>query len=442
MSNINSLAYPGQVVIHYLKLFSARSTVVDLQDYLVEINIFEDIFANFLHGQIMLSDSRNLISKMPLIGDEYLAIKVETPTIGIPIEKLFRVYSITDIKTQRDKNTQTYVLNFCSIEAINDSVITVYKPFNGLISDVVGQIYREYLESPATIIFEENNIKVDEQATMPFYVENTKNKIKFLSPGWHPSKCLNWLASKAIPQETDAADYLFWETATRGFNFISVEKLLSEGVKNKNIMGNYAYAPPGTLNTGDIISKLFLAEDFEIVKFVDNLQNLNAGYFGSTLSTFDMVKKQFVKYEYNYPQNYNNLTHMSVDKSVPIFTSSVPVNGDVYKKFYPINSKLHSNIRDNYTEKMPLIYGQRHSRLSELNNFKINITVPGRTDMYAGSIVNFNMPDATVKNEFSEPGQDPLISGLYLVSAIRHKINFRSHTMIMEMVKDSISYKE
>ena len=442
MPNINSLAYPGQVVFHYLKLFSSQSVVVDLQDYLVEINIFEDIFSNFLHGQIMLSDSRNLIAKMPLIGNEYLAIKVETPTLGVPIEKIFRVYSITDIQTQRDKNTQTYVLNFCSVEAINDSIATVYKPFSGLISDVAAEIYQEYLESPATLTFEENEIKVDERTSMPFYVETTKNKIKFLSPGWTPAKCLNWLASKAIPQESNISDYLFWESASRGFNFISVEKLIKEAVTNKNIMGNYFYTPPGTLDTGDIISKLFLAEDFEIVKFVDNLHNLNEGYFGSTLSTFDMVKKQFVKYEYNHPSNYDNMTHMGFEKIKPLFNSSVPVNSDMYKKFYPINSKLFSNVRDNYTEKMPLIYGQRHSRLSELNNFKVNITVPGRTDLYAGSVINFNVPDTTVKNEFSEPGQDPLLSGLYLVSAIRHKINYRTHTMIMEIVKDSMTYKE
>lgn len=444
MSNTNALAYPGQVVIHYLKLFSIRSTVVDLQDYLIEINIFEDIFSNFLQGQIMLSDSRNLIAKMPLIGNEYLALKIETPTLGVFIEKIFRVYSITDIQAQRDKNTQTYVLNFCSAEAINDSVITIYKPYSGLVSDVVAKIYQQFLQTPAQITFEKNNIKVDEQRPTPFFVETTRNKIKFISPGWNPAKCLNWLASKAISPESGAADYLFWESSSRGFSFISIEKLLKEAATSNTMMGSYSYAPPGTIKSSDIIAKLFLAESFEVIKFIDNFENLNNGYFGSTLSTFDMVKKKFIKYEYNHPANYNNLTHMTLDNelSKPLFTNSELVNPDMYKKFYPINSKLYSNIQENYSEKMPFIFGQRHSRLSELNNFKINIIVPGRTDMFAGSVINFNMPDITVKNEFSEPGINPLLSGLYLVTAIRHKINFRSHTMIMEMVKDSMNYKE
>lgn len=437
MANLTSISYPGQVSIHYLKLISSQGTVVDLNDYLIELNLFEDIFANFLHGQIMLSDSRNLIAKLPIIGNEYLAFKVETPTLGVPIEKIFRVYSVTDIKTERDRSTQTYILNFCSVEGINDNIITIYKPFSGFVSDVAGEVYQQYLESPALIKFADNDISVDENATQPFAVQPTKNKIKFISPGWTPAKTLNWLASKAIPQNGLSADYLFWETSCRGFAFTSIENLINADT----LMGNYSFVPPGTLNSEDIIDKLFLAEKFEVVRFVDNVESYNRGYFGNSLSTFDVYKKKFIKYEYDHVSNYNAYLHNEGTETVPMFTNDTPVNADIFKKFYPINSKLFTGVKDNFIDKMPEIFGRRVSRLNEINNFKVNITVPGRTDMYAGAIINFNYPDATVKNETSESGLDPMLSGIYLVSAIRHKINFRTHMMVMEMVKDSIKYK-
>lgn len=437
MANLTSISYPGQVSIHYLKLFSSQGFVVDLNDYLIELNLFEDIFANFLHGQIMLSDSRNLIAKFPIIGNEYLAFKVETPTLGVPIEKIFRVYSVSDIKSERDKSTQTYILNFCSVEGINDNIITVYKPFSGYISDVAGEVYQQYLETPSTVKFANNDIDIDETKTQPFAVQPTKNKIKFLSPGWSPAKILNWLASKAIPVDSEAPNYLFWETSSKGFAFTSIDNLIN----SESLMGSYSYAPPGTLNSDDIVEKLFLAEKFEIIKFVDNIENYNRGYLGSTISTFDVYKKKFIKYEYNHVPNYSKYAHTEGADSVPMFTSDTPVNEDVFKKFYPLNSKLFTGVRDNFIDKMPEIFSRRVSLLNELNNFKVNITVPGRTDMFAGAIINFNYPDSTVKNEVSESGNDPLLSGFYLVTAIRHKINFRTHMMVMEMVKDSIKYK-
>ena len=116
-------------------------------------------------------------------------------------------------------------------------------------------------------------------------------------------------------------------------------------------------------------------------------------------------------------------------------------NADAYVKVYPSNAKLFSGISQNYTERMIDIFGNRNSKLHELNNFKINLTVHGRTDLYAGSVIKFNYPDTTVHGTSNDPGLDPLFSGTYLVSAIRHKINFRNHVMVLELVKDSFAKK-
>ena len=74
MDNLVSLSYPGQVDLKFLKIISTNGLVVDLNDYLIELNLYEDIFSNFLHGQIMISDSRNLLSRLPIIGEEFLVL--------------------------------------------------------------------------------------------------------------------------------------------------------------------------------------------------------------------------------------------------------------------------------------------------------------------------------------------------------------------------------
>ena len=82
----------GDVDIQELTIISSKGTFLDVRDYLSELNLYEDIFSPSLYGNLLLSDSRNLIKELPIIGDEYLVVKFKTPTIEAPIEKTFRIF--------------------------------------------------------------------------------------------------------------------------------------------------------------------------------------------------------------------------------------------------------------------------------------------------------------------------------------------------------------
>ena len=88
----DSIQKAGSVKISELKLISSNNTVWDLTEFLIELNIFEDIFSNYLYGNIVLSDSRNLIEHVPIIGEEYLIVKVITPSFTTSIQKTFRIF--------------------------------------------------------------------------------------------------------------------------------------------------------------------------------------------------------------------------------------------------------------------------------------------------------------------------------------------------------------
>jgi hypothetical protein len=62
--------------------------------------------------------------------------------------------------------------------------------------------------------------------------------------------------------------------------------------------------------------------------------------------------------------------------------------------------------------------------------------------MFAGCLVQFVYPETSPKGAVSDKGQDQLYSGIYLVSAIRHKINYRTHVMVMELIKDSLAARQ
>lgn len=440
MDNGTELVYPGQVDFQTLKLISSNGIVVDLNDYLVEFNLYEDIFKNFMNGQIVINDSNNILSRLPIIGDEVLIVSFGTPTLESYIQKYFNVYSITNQKSVNDNNTQIYTLHFCSPEAILDSNLTIFEPFSGNVKDVVKKIFDGYLKLPKYIKYTENSIEMDESIQNNFLITDTQNKIKFISPGWSPAKCLNWLCSKAIPRDGKACDFLFWESSA-GFFFASIENLIIESDKLNKVGGDYYYIPPGTLDSADVYDKMFLVEKFEVVNYVDNLENFANGFFANKIITYDPLKKNYSTLEYDYPSNYDKFTHTEGGLSVPMFPTEIFRNASSYSKIYPANSNLFTGAKENFPEKMKEIFGNRTSKLNELNNFKINLTVHGRTDLFAGSMIRFNFPETIAHNNVSEDGKDILYSGNYIVTAIRHKINFRTHVMIMELVKTAFANK-
>ena len=73
--------------------------------------------------------------------------------------------------------------------------------------------------------------------------------------------------------------------------------------------------------------------------------------------------------------------------------------------------------------------------------FKINITVPGRTDYTVGQTVTVKKFKAspTKKEDATEDLVDNVISGKYLVAAINHVINRQNHECHMELIKDSLT---
>jgi hypothetical protein len=430
-----NLEYAGDIHIEQIALVSTTKYVVDLTDYLVEMSIFEDVFSNFLHGYIQLSDKRNIITSLNIIGEEYIVLKLSTPSLDKGLSKTFRVISISDRNTVLDNNTQIYTLHFCSFEAIADMLTPLYKPFKGKGTDIVSEIFLNFLETPRTYEEGERGVLKESQETTPLYILNeVQNSFKFISPGWSPSKCINWIASKSIPVDGSACDFLFWESL-QAFYFGNIEQIYSQSLINNLIKGTYIYFPPNIRQPKEVLQKLFHVQDFKVEKTTDYVKNYTEGYLANRALSLDLISKKYDVIDYDYLANYDRYTH-SDSTTVPFFAEDTLRNPATHVKFFPVNKSLFSDFKNNYTEKVPEIYGNRRSKLAELSNYVLNITVPGRMDMEAGSMIEFLYPTNTQDETATGMAYDPKYSGSYLVTAIRHKINLKSHIMSMEIIKD------
>lgn len=452
MQDQNGAFKAGDVRVEEIKIICSDRTVIDLSEFLVELNLYEDMFSNFLQGNLVLTDSRNIIEKFNIHGEESLIVKFRTPSFDEihTIKKTFVTYKITDRSVVRDNNTQNFTLHFVSAEVYLDALLPLFVSFEGDISKLVEEIFQNYIAVNREYEITNNKEIVTNEKLSPLVILNEPaNRVKFVSPGWSPFKCINWLASKSIPKDGKAKNFLFFES-NKSFYFGSLESIMQDTVENNNFIGTYTIA---TSNVGkeeyskDINREMFLAKEVQMVENIDQFKNLTSGYLANRLVFLDVYNKDYQLIDYDYVNEYKNQFHTSGpgQSSVPPFNADSNRNPATFIGFYPKNPRLFQNstsdfFKDNVNEKMGEIWGNRKSSLFDLNNIKMNITVPGRTDIEVGRVLYFLYPslDAKDQSDKVENAQDKLYSGYYLITAIHHKVNKLNHFMTMEIVKDSL----
>jgi hypothetical protein len=430
----------GDVKVIEVVVIKENNEELNVLQMVGEINIFEDMFKNGLYGNVLLIDAGNFVSKFPIVGNEFLRLQIRTPQLNQRIYKTFKVYSITNRMMIQDTSTQSYILHFCSTELFIDMLSPVYSHYRGPVSDIVTQIYQERLAVP-------RNSGDDEDVTPLVIVGETDNEISFTSPGWHATHCINWLAARTLPRNLKSPAYLFYET-TQAFYFANIEAIIDLAAQDKVIYREYNYVPANI--TGDKESQQYRKdverdfskiEELEVVETFNAFKNVHNGYYANRLVTLDILSRKYEVVDYDHVASYKEYKHLEdiAGGGQAPFSDTTLRGPSSLTQFYPKHEKLFNDLETNANNIIDQTLPRRVSTINELGNFKIVITVPGRTDAEVGSVVYLHYPDASPRDQTdkSKPRGDPLFSGYYLVTAVRHKITLQKHMMIMELVKDS-----
>ena len=442
----DSVASAGDIDIGEITLITLDGRETDIQLHVVEFNLYEDIYKSGLHGSLLIVDALNLSQNLGLTGDEYLRVKVTTPSMDdYAIYKLFKVYSITDRIMLSDTGKQSYIMHFCSAELFLDAISPTYRTYKGRVDQIVSEIYTNKISIPRTGKGENSKLVV---------LGQTKNDIKFTSPGWTPFKCINWLASKSIGQGK-SNNFVFFET-NKKFVFANIEDIFKTVKSNGSWYQEYHYAPQNISRPPDKVTDNYVKDidweykkvaEMKVVETYNALKNIQTGHLANRLYTFDVINKSRQVWDYDYVDNYGGITHLDDIKGEarPPFSTATAASGNLrnyasYNQVYMQHSYLYDGINDNAGDRIAEILPAQTSARTALTNFKIEITVPGRTDIEAGVVVNFHYPDASPREsaDAAQERDDDLYSGFYLVTAVRHKITHIRHMMILELVKDSL----
>lgn len=407
----------GDVSIDKIDIITSSGFHQDVTAQVITIQYYEDLFSPFITGSLILKESFDYINLFPFIGEEYLDLEINTPTLGVPpIKGKYYIYKMTNREFLGDKSL-TYQLHFISVEAVADVNKKVSRVFANRVSDLVEPFVKDKvfgLESEKRVV-----------------VEPTSNNLKYISNYWTPTQNLTHLTDHCA-NANKSPSYLFYENRD-GFYFVSLEKLFSSAVYQEFKFDKYTRDIVGPDNRAvkNIKEDYKRIIDISVGVGFDYIDRIKTGALSSRQISFDVTKKVYSSKSYISFDRFPSQKHLNPN----------PLNSDNVK--FKSNSKIfilnrnYSNF-NGFADVTNFKYNQERASLMKMvNSSKINITVPGRVDYTVGQKVNLDLLKIQPLSKRDKDTVDKIYSGNYLISAINHYINRETHEAHMELIKDS-----
>jgi len=443
----------GDFKIDSAKIITSAGIEIDISASIIIITFFEDTGMMALSGNILMFDTVNLASIGPLIGQEYLKLKISTPSFKDKsaiidcTEKVFLIHSLQSREKVGNRG-QGYLLNFISSEVVKNQRTKVSQTLKGSYSNIVKNMLVNYVDSKKAL-----------------YIEPTSGNKKIISPNVRPFDVITMAMNESISTHSKDPTYLFFETF-RGYHFRSLASMYVQ-----KPLFTYTTHVPGSLwgmdrpGIIDIMKDLQNVIDYEIISNSDTVVNYRTGVFASKLIIHDIFNKEYTTHTYNYLDNFNKESHIGSGrpwapvKNYPIYSATpVEKNGSRVSDFPARTFVSSTSLKDTnlytdsthttslntypYAASNPHQWLQRRtSQLIQLEQgILINILVLGNTMLNSGDVVILNIPYTGTQTKENEK-HDRFFKGLFFVKRIRHDFDISAgnkHTMHMTLVKDSV----
>lgn len=417
MQTSQKLRFAGDVEIEQVRVVTSTGFYQDITNQIIGIQIFEDLLSPFITGTLILKDTLDLINVMPFVGEEYLDLKISTPTLKTGnISGKFYIFKMTDRDMVGDRSV-VYQLHFTSQDALLDLNKAISKTFSGKVSDVAKTLLTDKVNGM--------------QVTKKYNVEETDNSTKYTSNFWSPLRNILYLTENAL-SKSKAPDYVFFENRD-GYNFTSLSTLYKQVPLQNFIFDNYNRddrAGGGSIKN--------LNEDYRRIQTItipegfDYIDRITSGMYGSRLYTHDITSKKVTSKNFDMLANFKTKTHLN---TYPAASSKV-----VYRYGAKVitEPKYYNNFSNFGNATNTEFIQERLSLMKQAESTKIEIVVPGRMDYTVGRTVSvkLNKIQPIAKND--RDTLDNVFSGNYLISAINHFITREKHECTLELIKDSL----
>ena len=426
----NRISEAGDFVIEEMKLLSSTGKEIPIAPS--AIVLYEDTNMSTISGDLVFANGMGLSGVTPLIGQEFLKLKIRTPSFDgedVMINYADDPLALQSIssKDYLDNGVETVSINFVTSDFLKNMKTKLKKKVEGSYSDIVTKILKQ-------------EIKTKKKDSQLFISETVGNK-KVVIPDMRPFDFIQDIAMKdSISKATQKPGYVFFETF-RGYVFKSFSDIFATEtvtVFDPDISIEEMVIRSGPVTgTHDIIKGFQFVADYEISQGNDILLNHASGVYGSKLLEYDILNKNYEEHIFDYFDSF------SADEHIDKFPAFSKAKDEESKKIseYPVRTFLH------HKEKEPATWLQRSfsQRIQMEQGYVTNALVRGNTAVSAGDTVEFDIPlpaSLEMDDTFvgAEDGHDPLFKGRFFVKRIKHTFDMvtMKHSMLMTLIKDAL----
>lgn len=401
---------------------------VDISAVFKELNIFDSMFMPVMSGNLFITDSLGLSSKLMFDGSEVLLVdisKTEDSEVG-RLKKAFRIYKQTD-RTSNSERSENYVLNFVSDELIFSDQQRINQAYRMPYMKMVERIMLDYLKIPP------NNLN-------GVYEESSGIR-DVIIPNLRPIEAIQWIARKAVNLD-NSPSFVFYQNLI-GYNFISLSKLLSE-----NEIIDIKFQSKNQNKKGNALTDLSTARSFQVVSQSDAIKRTRSGVNAGTFIGFDPMTRMISRRPLSYLDHYENMKHSN---PTPNFSAQINKDGilntamydsrivlDTFSTARQLSEYVKSHDPDSiaYGSRTEDYVFQRKAIFENLNSKKLKIVMPGNFQLTTGFNVNIRAPFFGEKAEGDE-NEDETLSGKYLIIGSRHILKNKTHETVIETATTS-----
>ena len=426
--------FAGEYHLKELLVHTSSGNILNLTKAVQSIDIFEDMFSTSLSGSITILDVDNIAENGPVIGQEYMTLKITTPSLDEQeinfTNSSFAIYKVT-VREAISQDTQLLALSFISPELLRDKRVRVSKSYTDSIDRIVESVLTDarYINTNKDI-----------------YIEPTAGIRKIISPNLHPYAFINNLMQESVTAKNSAPYFFFFENL-KGIHFKSLDRILSEDSIGEFNVGNLASLENKSVNPEKDFSR---AIEFQINSNNDMLLNIQGGMLGSSTIKYNIYNKSYEKLQYNYFIDFEKFGRIDENplynnNDIDEFGNNIGSFGDARIHLHPTTGSgdldtSHTNETSSYSyapNKLNESILFRRAKIMELNNaVSITMKINGNTTIAAGQTINLTVP---VSGRIHEKENDEYYSGRYLITKLRHSFSQtdKKHEILLTASKDS-----
>lgn len=379
---------------------------------LLTIDIYEDVTKPTMYATIEVVDALDLLTKLPIIGEEKVELTIETPGITEPSTFIFRCFQVTNVEPFRNSKGITYTLHCVSEEHLNNTS-TIRSHMSGLISDMVQRILVNSLSTKKK-----------------FYQEPTVGNELLNFPKLKPLAAIDFLRQRAVGAEHKMSPYVFFENQY-GFNFTTIKGLFERGLKEVESTGRdftFKQNPMGSPQKEVESFRAIL--DYQLVYNGESYRKLQQGAYRMKTQMFDLATKNIETIDFNLEEMFSSFA--------PDKKKARPNSGEWMNEFAQNVPQILFGVKD--TSRPPIFVLEnlagKNSFSLLLNDDVTRVMVPGDSGLAVGHVVRLNMPE--IDGLSAQKKLDKVRTGDYLIVRLRHMITFQNaskHRIVFDCVQ-------